>query len=116
MAQGLVNAPRRLQHHQGLLDGSWKCSAPVCSEICWPGEGGGRWGGQRRGVKKEHSLYNSILIVSMCTFIVYMYMRTAIEASGVTSLPLVKAQMGKDRGVDKHSTCLFVGNFFFAAV
>lgn len=58
------------------------------------GKGGGRWGGQRRGVEKEHSLYNSILIVSVCTFLVYMDVGTAIEASGVTRLPLVKAQMG----------------------
>lgn len=28
-----------------------------------------------------------------CT-LVYMYVRTAIEASGLTRLPLVKAQMG----------------------
>lgn len=28
-----------------------------------------------------------------CT-LVYMYVRTTIEASGVTRLPLVKAQMG----------------------
>lgn len=58
---------------------------------------GGRWGGQRRGVGKEHLLYNSILIVYMCTCcactLVYMYVRTAIEAPGVTRLPLVKAQM-----------------------
>lgn len=100
MAQGLVNAPRRLQHDQGL-DGSWKCSVPVCFEIRWPGEGEGGGVGRARGVEKEHPLYNSILIVYyvyMCTCcactLVYMDVRTASEASGVTRLPLVKAQMG----------------------
>lgn len=57
--------------------------------------------GRERGVEEEHSLYNSILIVYyvyMCTCractLMCVDVRTAIEASGVTRLPLVKAQMG----------------------
>lgn len=55
VAQGLGNAPRPLQCDLGL-DGSWKCSVPVCFETCWPGEGEGGGVG-REGVLRRNTRF-----------------------------------------------------------